>query len=130
MMTYAVKTANGITCKSAIISSSSSLAQIDGVNAYLGVYASSGKTIFQIYFNTSDSITLDLYWAALYEGSYTADTLPPYVPKGKHVEMLNCGVPLASHNLLDNSDFRNPIAQAGLNGMHGSTKYVCDRWIS
>ena len=69
-------------------------------------------------------------WAALYEGSYTADTLPSYVPKGKHVEMLNCGVPLTPHNLLDNSNFSNPIAQAGLNGMHGSTKYVCDRWIS
>ena len=36
----------------------------------------------------------------------------------------------AEHNLLDNSDFSNPIAQAGLNGMHGSTKYVCDRWFS
>ena len=36
----------------------------------------------------------------------------------------------AAHNWLDNSDFTNPIAQAGLNGMHGSTKYVCDRWIS
>ena len=69
-------------------------------------------------------------WAALYEGSYTADTLPSYVPKGKHVEMLNCGVPLTPHNLLDNSNFSNPIAQAGLNGMHGSKKYVCDRWIS
>ena len=33
-------------------------------------------------------------------------------------------------NLLDNSDFSNPVAQAGLNGLHGSTKYVCDRWIS
>lgn len=33
-------------------------------------------------------------------------------------------------NLLDNSWFVNPIAQAGQNGMHGSTKYVCDRWIS
>ena len=36
----------------------------------------------------------------------------------------------AAHNLLDNSDFSNPIAQAGLNGIHGSTKYVCDRWFS
>ena len=36
----------------------------------------------------------------------------------------------AAHNLLDNSDFSNPIAQAGMNGMHGSMKYVCDRWIS
>lgn len=29
-------------------------------------------------------------WAALYEGEYTADTLPPYVPKGYAVEQLAC----------------------------------------
>lgn len=34
----------------------------------------------------------------------------------------------AAQNLLDNSNFS--IAQAGQNGSHGSTKYVCDRWIS
>ena len=33
-------------------------------------------------------------------------------------------------NLLDNSWFVNPVALAGQNGMHGSTKYVCDRWVS
>lgn len=33
-------------------------------------------------------------------------------------------------NLLDNSWFANPIAQAGQNGFHGTNKYVCDRWIS
>lgn len=33
-------------------------------------------------------------------------------------------------NLLDNSWFGIPIAQAGKNSMHGSTKYVCDRWVS
>ena len=32
-------------------------------------------------------------------------------------------------NLLDNSDFSNPVAQAGLNGTHGSTVYAVDRWI-
>ena len=31
-----------------------------------------------------------VYWAALYEGSYTADTLPPYVPKGYAVELSAC----------------------------------------
>ena len=30
------------------------------------------------------------YWAALYEGSYTADTLPPYVPKGYAAELAEC----------------------------------------
>lgn len=30
-------------------------------------------------------------WAALYEGEYTAETLPEYQPKGYMVEALNCG---------------------------------------
>ena len=29
-------------------------------------------------------------WAALYEGNYTADTLPPYVPKGYAAELTEC----------------------------------------
>ena len=32
----------------------------------------------------------DYLWAALYEGSYTADTLPPYVPKGYAAELAAC----------------------------------------
>ena len=32
----------------------------------------------------------DYLWAALYEGSYTADTLPPYVPKGYAAEFAEC----------------------------------------
>lgn len=32
----------------------------------------------------------NIYWAALYEGSYTADTLPPYVPKGYAAELAEC----------------------------------------
>ena len=31
-----------------------------------------------------------VYWAALYEGSYTVDTLPPYVPKGYAAELAEC----------------------------------------
>ena len=38
--------------------------------------------------------------------------------------------PTTPVNLLDNSDFRNPIAQSGRNSCHGSNKYVCDRWIT
>ena len=30
------------------------------------------------------------YWAALYEGVYTADMLPPYVPKGYATELAEC----------------------------------------
>lgn len=32
----------------------------------------------------------DYLWIALYEGSYTAETLPPYVPKGYAVELAEC----------------------------------------
>lgn len=93
------------------------------------VIASTYSSIdFQILISAGQTVTIE--WAALYEGSYDASTLPFYVLKGKHVEMLNCGVSLAPHNILDNSNFANPITQAGMNGMHGSTKYVCDRWIS
>ena len=36
----------------------------------------------------------------------------------------------APRNWLDNSDFRNPVAQAGIPGMHGSMRYAIDRWIA
>lgn len=29
-------------------------------------------------------------WAALYEGEYTAETLPPYIPKGYGAELIEC----------------------------------------
>lgn len=32
-------------------------------------------------------------------------------------------------NLLDNSNFANPVAQAGLNAKHGTGTYICDRWL-
>lgn len=32
-------------------------------------------------------------------------------------------------NLLDNSDFRNPVAQAGIGGTHMQQAYATDRWI-
>lgn len=38
-------------------------------------------------------------WAALYEGTYTADTLPPYVPKGYAAELAEC---LRYYELLNN----------------------------
>lgn len=41
-----------------------------------------------IMLNEIGSATVE--WAALYEGSYTAETLPPYVPKGYGVELVEC----------------------------------------
>lgn len=52
---------------------------VDGVgtsgNPYVRIENENGKT---------------LSWAALYEGSYTADTLPEYVPKGYAAELAEC----------------------------------------
>ena len=42
------------------------------------------------YIRIQASNTVGLRWAALYEGSYTADTLPPYVPKGYAAELAEC----------------------------------------
>ena len=79
--------------------------------------------------DTTASISVE--WAAMYKGAYTADTLPPYVPKGKHVEMINCGVPLQPRNLLDNSDFRiknDIINTKGLTDYSFDSGNVFDRW--
>lgn len=47
---------------------------------------------------------------------------------GGSTEWLGSNKPL--NNLLDNSDFAHPVAQAGQNAMHGANKYICDRWIT
>lgn len=39
---------------------------------------------------TADFNYADVYWAALYEGSYTEETLPPYIPKGYGHELVEC----------------------------------------
>ena len=41
-------------------------------------------------FTIRDKATRPMIWAALYEGEYTAETLPPYVPKGYAVELVEC----------------------------------------
>ena len=42
----------------------------------------------------------------------------------------NLGIVTTVRNLLDNSDFSDPVAQAGLNGMHGTKAYAIDRWLA
>ena len=84
----------------------------------------------------------DILWAALYEGEYTPDTLPEYQSRGYETELLLCGqydpttgayIGLrkfgGAKNLLDNSDFRNPVQQAGRGGLHGAQAYAIDRWV-
>ena len=75
---------------------------LDSAKTYtLAVHKSSGETEVKtdgVTFNhngEADLVTISgvaetILWAALYEGEYTADNLPPYVPKGYAVELAEC----------------------------------------
>ena len=121
-MTLAIQLSNGtIYVNSGTYLSSSISLKISGDNWEYDLFYDRVELVV-----VSDSITVS--WIALYEGSYTAETLPSYVPKGKHVEMLNCGVSLAPHNLLDNSDFTNPVNQRNSAYYTNGNEYTIDRW--
>lgn len=53
------------------------------------IMLTSSYVAVRIYSNANE-ITRDFIWAALYEGGYTTDTLPPYVPKGYTAELAEC----------------------------------------
>lgn len=127
--------ANGTIYTRIIQLKGSTITTIDNSNAtYTGGYVScllSSSRGFSFNFLVEGGYSITVRWAALYEGAYTADTLPNYVPKDKHVEMLNCNVPLAPRNLLDNSDFRiknNIINTKGLLDYSFNSGDVFDRW--
>lgn len=75
-------------------SKSYTLAYYDNINDKLTVKSN------PVYFSRDDFDYLNIavttgaatfiQWAALYEGSYTADTLPAYVPKGYAAELAEC----------------------------------------
>ena len=48
-----------------------------------------GDRVYIRIFSTGNN-WIGVKWAALYEGSYTAETLPPYVPKGYAAELAEC----------------------------------------
>lgn len=101
----------------------------------LGIATQGG--IWMVGINYPNSI---IQWAALYEGEYTTETLPEYQPKGYENELLVCRQydPITDEyiglrkfgqprNLLDNSDFRNPVNQRGQTTYSGAM-YTIDRW--
>jgi hypothetical protein len=58
-----------------------------GFGSYnLGIYCPPSTTQPYVRLNTGFNIR----WAALYEGAYTADTLPEYQPKGYEAELAEC----------------------------------------
>lgn len=70
---------------------------------------------------------------ALYEGAYTAQNLPSFIPVDPRVEMMKLGI--APVNLLVNSDWRvkdNIINQRGqtIYSVNNSTSDTIDRWVA
>lgn len=72
---------------------------------------------------------IPIQWIALYEGTYTTNTLPPYIPTHPRVENLKLGNPVQPVQLLDNSDWR---IKDNIINQRGKTSYGegigIDRW--
>ena len=94
----------GKTVTVAICTSDGTVYAKSGVVAYdvpVALIEHNGFTFQLQFFRTAESYqvarliiwagsNISVKWAALYEGSYTADTLPPYVPKGYAAELAEC----------------------------------------
>lgn len=76
-----------VICGSAIYTASDDACMII-TNEDLSMYLLRQGTVVQLAINTITEKTI--VWAALYESEYTADTLPPYQPKGYAVELAEC----------------------------------------
>lgn len=86
-MTFAVCIApDNIMCLNFTYGTNASVLSADG-NIALIHY--DGDRLYIRFFSTGDN-WIGVKWAALYEGTYTADTLPPYVPKGYAAELAEC----------------------------------------
>ena len=69
--------------------SAAMLANNGVIDCYLMGDAGSGAHP-RLRFQTVSGEAISFVWAALYEGAYTADTLPPYFPKGYAEELAEC----------------------------------------
>lgn len=85
--TLAAMTGDGLLVLSRKITSTSQSSTNANNGIYFNYNADSDAYQFTLAGLTSAS---KFVWAALYEGSYTADTLPPYVPKGYAAELAEC----------------------------------------
>ena len=69
-------------------SSTTVIATVTSGSVTLRIEAAAGYGVAVIAATPGSSINLE--WAALYEGEYTAETLPEYQPKGYAAELLEC----------------------------------------
>ena len=92
IVTFAIKLSDGT------IATLTGTVQYTGDGAWMR-FASITHSFGDMYMETMNGVmnvvvyntkVITIEWAALYEGSYTADTLPPYVPKGYAAELAEC----------------------------------------
>ena len=104
---------------------------IDNSNASFGgsgsINAGKESSTYYVQINNVQGHTNTIAWSALYEGNYTANSLPNYIPKDKLIEMSNCGILAQPYNLFDNSNFRNPINSRNIIST-SDAGYHIDRW--
>lgn len=62
----------------------------ENTNHQVNVRYSSSKTCLAVGIDVHDQTSVDLEYAALYEGEYTEETLPEYQPNGYAAELLKC----------------------------------------
>lgn len=80
-------------CRSATVPNATSSNQCFGDASWNGHSVRMTMTnegAFCIDIMTANAKTLNVRWVALYEGEYTAETLPTYMPKGYAHELLEC----------------------------------------
>ena len=94
--TFAVKTSDGelVICSgtypASIPSSELIMAQAGSNDSKINIYFSAQPSRGSCQIRVNNGSTVIIEWAALYEGEYTAETLPEYQPKGYAAEYDEC----------------------------------------
>lgn len=89
--TLAACTSDGdILCVSGTPSERPAVTSLGNLQLILTVSYPDGQYVKAQVSTIDPSQASSLVWAALYEGTYTADTLPPYIPRPYSVELAEC----------------------------------------
>lgn len=88
--TMAIKQLNGtIYCGNGTLEAGAWTEMVSNDNVMLAVAAAS-ENLDRALIRLKAGTTLNLVWAALYEGAYTVDTMPPYAEKNRTLEYAKC----------------------------------------
>lgn len=89
-VTIAVCLSDGTICAGSKVCATGMELQVKFTGGDIRLRRPSGSPFMFRVVNTVLNSTITVKWVALYEGSYTAETLPAYVPKGYATELAEC----------------------------------------